>query len=148
MGQMRQVAKALTDVCSEVAGSQLMPCQMGHSHPLDGQFGQLHQLLQKMNWTRRRRDFAKLVVFVVAAVLCDCVAIAGDNAVVVSVPYHSIIVILLRRGQTVSVTVAEMVVVVVVVVVAAAAAAFEDIHEIDFRIAIVDSLSVVRMNDL
>ena len=80
MGQIRQVAKALTDVCSEVAGSQLMPCQMGHSHPLDGQFGQLHQLLRKMNWTRRRRDFAKLVVFVVVAVLCDCVAIAGDNA--------------------------------------------------------------------
>ena len=95
MGQMRQGVKAWTVVRSEVAGSQLMPCQMDHSHPLDGQFGQLHQLLRKMNWTKRQRDFAKLVVVVVAAVLCDCVAIVGDIAVVVSVAYLSMIVVLL-----------------------------------------------------
>ena len=54
-----------------------------------------------------------------------------------------------------SVPVAEIVVVVVVVVVAAAAvaaaaaaAAFEDLHEVDFQIAVVDSLPMVRTNDL
>ena len=54
----------------------------------------------------------------------------------------------------VSVPVAEIVVVVVVVVVAAAAvaaaaaAALEDLHEVDFQIAVVDSLPMVRTNDL